>query len=71
MTLKELLKTTTSRVSFRNKWLVWEDADFLRENNNPNGKWYVFERKYGARKNIVHYEGIDLTEAITVLIREE
>lgn len=58
--LRTFLKNNNSRVSFEDKWLVFDD-----------GEWLVLEHRYKARTNTILYRGIFLGKAVSILEGKE
>ena len=59
-TIKSFLKSENARIDYEDKWMVWDE-----------GEWLVLQRLFGTRKNIVLYKGNSETDAIGALGREE
>lgn len=60
MTIYDVLKENGTRVSYENKWLIWDGFN-----------WVVYERKPYAKKSIILYEGREESRAIWYLMSEE
>ena len=59
MDIIKALKTENIRISCVRRWLFWSDQE-----------WIVYERKFGARKNITLYAGQSLGKALNALVGE-